>query len=134
MMGRPPIDIDKKVFETLCSVQCTEEEIACHFGVSADTIYRWCKKNYKTTFAEAIKRFTGTGKISLRRWQWKKASEGSVPMLIWLGKQYLKQTDNVQLSTDTKKDFEGSLMEHLFKNAQLSAGKLKVVQVEPSSN
>jgi hypothetical protein len=32
-------------------------------------------------------------RTSLRRWQYMKAREGSIPMLIWLGKQYLEQRD-----------------------------------------
>lgn len=35
-------------------------------------------------------------KTSLRRLQWKKASEGNVAMLIWLGKQILGQKERVE--------------------------------------
>ncbi len=36
--------------------------------------------------------------MSLRRLQWKAAKENNVTMLIWLGKQYLGQTDKQEVS------------------------------------
>lgn len=36
-MPRPRKEIDKKQFENLCAMQCTEDEICDWFGVSADT-------------------------------------------------------------------------------------------------
>jgi hypothetical protein len=38
------------------------------------------------------------GRMSLRRLQWKKAQEGNTTMLIWLGKQYLGQSDKQELT------------------------------------
>lgn len=92
-MGRPPVEIDVKIFENLCSIFCTLDEIAGVFGCSADTIERWCKREYKTTFAEAYKKASGKGRMSLRRMQFKLA-EKSAAMAIFLGKNYLGQTDN----------------------------------------
>ena len=99
--GRPKIQIDKKEFEKLCALQCTEAEIASWFDCSPDTIERFCEREYKATFAEvfAIKR--GKGQISLRRTQWKLAERSSV-MAIFLGKQYLGQSDDPQSNIDTE--------------------------------
>ena len=96
MMGRPPNQknrIKQEEFEKLCGLHCTEQEIADFFGVSKDTIDRWVKQTYKTTFAAIYREKRSLGKISLRRSQWKTAQEGNVTMQIWLGKQYLDQTD-----------------------------------------
>lgn len=93
-MGRPPIEIDKNVFEGLCRIQCTEEEISCVLAVSEDTVNRWCKKTYGETFAVVSKKYMSVGKSSLRRIQFKLA-EKSATMAIWLGKQYLNQTDKI---------------------------------------
>lgn len=93
-MGRPPKEIDAEEFEKLCNIQCTELEIAGFFNCSDDTINNWCKKEYGETFSEVFKKLSAPGKISLRRTQFRQASE-SVPMAIWLGKQYLGQTDKV---------------------------------------
>lgn len=91
-MGRPRKEIDQKIFENLCGYQCTLEEIAGIFECSPDTIERWCKREYKETFAEIYKKHSMKGKMSLRRYQFKLA-EKSAAMAIWLGKQYLGQTD-----------------------------------------
>ena len=92
-MGRPMKDIDQKNFESLCGLQCTLPEIADFFDCSEDTIERWCKRTYGETFAVIYNKRCGKGKISLRRAQFKLA-EKSAAMAIFLGKQYLGQTDN----------------------------------------
>lgn len=93
--GRPKKEIDFKILEGLCRIQCTEEEIAGVLEVSVDTINRKCKVHYGCTFAEASKRFADLGKVSIRRSQFKMA-ETNCTMAIWLGKQYLGQTDKVE--------------------------------------
>lgn len=92
-MGRPKKEIDSDQFEKLCGLQCTLTEIASYFQCSEDTVERWCKRNYSLTFAEAYKKHSGSGKISLRRAQFRLA-EKSAAMAIWLGKQYLNQRDS----------------------------------------
>lgn len=91
-MARPRITIDRNQFEKLCKLQCTLEEIAGWFGCSPDTIERWVKREYKRSFAEIFDEKREAGKISLRRSQWKLA-EKSAAMAIFLGKNYLGQTD-----------------------------------------
>ena len=96
--GRPQKEIDKKIFENLCGLQCTLEEIAGVFDCSADTIERWCKREYGETFAETYKKHSAKGKMSLRRIQFKLA-EKSAAMAIFLGKNYLGQKDSI-IETD----------------------------------
>lgn len=91
-MARPRKEIDKKIFENLCGLQCTEEEIASAFNCSVDTVSRWCKRTYKESFAEVFKKKSAGGKISLRRAQFRLAETNST-MAIFLGKQYLGQSD-----------------------------------------
>ena len=92
-MARPCIDIDLAEFKKLCGMQCTLEEIAGFFDCSMDTIERWCKRELSVNFAEAFKKYSAYGKISLRRAQFRLA-EKNASMAIFLGKQYLGQTDN----------------------------------------
>lgn len=94
-MGRPRKEIDKEQFEKLCSIMCTEEEIAGFFSCSVDTVERWCKREYGETFAETFKTFGSYGRISLRRSQFKLA-EKSPAMAIFLGKNYLGQKDVIE--------------------------------------
>ena len=108
-MARPRIEIDKIQFEKLCGLQCTKDEIAGYFGCSEDTIERWCKREYKENFAAIFAQKRISGKISLRRWQFKMA-EHNVTMAIWLGKQYLGQREQqdimVSTSDETIKEME----------------------------
>ena len=97
--GRPAIEIKEDQFESLCNLQCTLTEIAGFFKCSEDTIENWCKRTYKATFSECYKKYSQGGKISLRREQWKLAQKGNASMLIWLGKQWLGQTDKVEQTT-----------------------------------
>ncbi len=99
--GRPPTDINKEIFENLCKIQCTEEEIAGVFDCSIDTINRWCKKIYKETFAEIYKKKSAAGKMSLRRWQFDTAKRGNATMQIFLGKNYLGQTDKQDIDMNS---------------------------------
>lgn len=92
-MARPQVEIDAKVFKNLCAIFCTLDEIAGVFDCSPDTVERWCKRELKMSFAEAYKKESGRGKSSLRRAQFKLA-EKSAAMAIFLGKNYLGQTDN----------------------------------------
>jgi hypothetical protein len=98
--GRPKIEFTDKVWENieeLCKIQCTASEIASFLKTSTDTLSRRVKEKYGKTFAEYYKIHSEGGKSSLRRAQWKKAvHEGNTAMLIWLGKQYLGQTDKVE--------------------------------------
>lgn len=107
VMGRPFIEIDRENFEKLCVLQCTLGEIADFFDCCEDVIESWCKREYQETFRNVYKRYSGKGKISLRRKQWKLA-EKSVPMAIFLGKNYLGQSDHqyMKLGGDSKNPIE----------------------------
>lgn len=92
-MGRPRIEIDKRQFEQLCGIQATEEEIYGWFKCSSETIRRWCRREYGEPFCEVYKKFSSSGKISLRRNLFHQA-EKSVPAAIFLAKQHLGMRDN----------------------------------------
>ena len=78
--GRKRIPIDQKVFENLCSIQCTLAEIAAVIGCSEES---------------------QKGKASLRRLQFKHA-ETNPTMAIWLGKQWLGQRDQMEVEASGK--------------------------------
>lgn len=91
--GRPRKAIDWKQLEKLCAIHCTGEECASVLGVSYDTLNDAIKRKGYTGFPEYFKKYSGPGKASLRRMQFKSAESGNATMLIWLGKQYLGQRD-----------------------------------------
>ncbi len=86
--GRPKIELDPKQVETLAGLQCSYDEMAAVLGCSPDTLSR--------NYADAIKRGRENAKASLKRRQFEVAMKGNVTMLIWLGKQYLSQSDKQQ--------------------------------------
>lgn len=99
-MGRPRKEIDAREFEKLCELQCTLVEIAGFFDCSEDTIEKWCKREYEETFAEVYKKHSESGKIALRRHMLRLA-EKSAPMAIFLAKNWLGMSDNVEVKADT---------------------------------
>lgn len=94
-MPRPKKEIDKRRFENLCKLQCTEIEVCSFFDVTDKTLARWCKETYNKHFSEVFREKREMGKISLRRKQWQLA-EKNATMAIFLGKQFLGQTDKVE--------------------------------------
>lgn len=94
--GRPKKEINWQVFEDLCSIQCTHEELESILRVDRCTLYDRAKEKYEEDdFSTIYKRFSSNGKSSLRRDQLKLAKKNAA-MAIWLGKQYLDQKDNVE--------------------------------------
>jgi hypothetical protein len=94
VQGRPRIKIDWHNFESLCSLHCTEIEIAAFLRCSIDTLERAVKREYRKTFADVYKEKAAAGKTSLRRTMWKKAVEAKdTTLLIWLSKNHLGMSD-----------------------------------------
>lgn len=92
--GRPKSIINQKQFEELCHIQCTQEEIIAVLDVDDKTLTKWCKETYGKSFSEVFREKREGGKTSLRRAQWKLATEGMNPsMQIFLGKNMLGQSD-----------------------------------------
>ena len=103
-MGRPKKEISKEQFEKLCGLQCTKDEIAGFFNCSPDTIENFCKSTYKDTFSATYKIYSVSGRISLRRYQFKLA-EKSAAMAIFLGKNMLGQKDRIEYDNIKDDDF-----------------------------
>ena len=100
-MGRPRKEIDLVEFEKLCGLQCTLEEVCGWFGVTDVTLNSWCKENYEgRTFSEVFAEKRSAGKISLRRSMMQLASKNAI-MAIFLAKNWLGMTDNVEVKADT---------------------------------
>lgn len=95
----PPIPekiiVDWITVDKLLAIFCTGEEVAGFLNISYDTLQRRCKEDNKIAFAEYSKLKRGTGKASLRKKQWLMA-DNSPAMAIFLGKNYLEQSDKIQ--------------------------------------
>lgn len=90
--GRPKFNIDYETAETMATFMCTIEEIAAELGCSHDTLSRDEK------FCVVYKKGIEKAKASLRAKQFKLA-EINPTMSIWLGKQYLQQTDKQEITS-----------------------------------
>lgn len=109
-MARPRLKIDPQQVEALAALHCTNVEIAAFFGCHVDTV----RDRFSTELAKGREK----GKIKLRRLQWQSAENGNVTMQIFLGKQYLGQSDRTTLETvngDTDRPFEEMSDEELLK-------------------
>lgn len=93
--GRPKVEINQKMFENMCAIQCTKDEICSILDIDEKTLTRWCKDTYGVGFSEIYKSKSKVGLMSLRRTQFKLA-EKSYAMAIFLGKQYLGQKDVIE--------------------------------------
>jgi predicted transcriptional regulator len=83
--GAPKKKIDAELVYNLARIGCTQDEIAVIVGCSKPTLRKHCSSELHRGLEEM--------KMSLRRWQFEKAEQGNVVMLIWLGKQYLGQRE-----------------------------------------
>lgn len=119
-MARPRKKIDKQDFEGLLTIQCSLAEVTAFFdhklnGCSEDTIERWCKRTYKKSFAEVSAIKKELGKISIRRAQFR-MMEKNPTALIWASKQYLGQSDSVDLNINKSNDDTVKEMESYFED------------------
>lgn len=109
--GSPPIKpVDWTLFEQLCALQCTQQEMASMLKVDEDTLRAKVKEHYDQDYSAVYKTLSASGKCSLRRYQFVQAKT-KPNMAIWLGKQWLDQRDHPQELTE----FNGKLAEILTK-------------------
>jgi len=88
--GRPKKPIDYAVVYEMAGEFCTQDDIAEELNISVRTLQR------DDEFCRVYKKGLQAAKCSLRRKQYAVAMLGDKTMLIWLGKQYLDQSDKVQ--------------------------------------
>lgn len=117
--GRPAADFDKSIFEGLCSIQATRDEICKVFHTTDKTLVRWVKRTYGAAFDAVFDRYRIDGLMSLRRVQFDLAQK-SATMAIYLGKVYLGQTDTP--IEHKMKQRQLDIMEMEAKAAQKAAG------------
>jgi hypothetical protein len=87
-VGRPKADIKPEQVAALARIGCTQEEIAA--------VLKCTPRTLRNRFKEEIRSGMDEMRASIRRWQYMKAKDGNVAMLIWLGKQYLGQKDRME--------------------------------------
>ena len=104
-MGRKKIEIDWEVVDDKLSKFCEGTEIAALLGITEDTLYNRVKEVFNLDFSVYKAQKRAKGEQILRELQLKSAMNGNVVMQIWLGKQYLGQSDKAE----TKHEFKNEL-------------------------
>lgn len=99
-MPRPKIEIDLEQLKKLLALQCTKIECAAFFGITKPTLEARIRDAGFEGFQQFADIYRQPGKISLRRHQWRSVESGHVGMQIWLGKQWLGQTEKVESKTE----------------------------------
>lgn len=87
-------EIDGKDVEKLAGFGLNNTEIAEFFGVSEGTI--------RNRFYEFLTKGRAVVKMKLKKKQMEVAMDGNVVMLIWLGKQYLNQSEKSEEKNEIK--------------------------------
>ena len=95
--------VDKQKFRELCGCFATRDEVCATFGISPKTLNRLINEylhdeiapdsDSPVSFQDAFQTYSASARGSLRRKQFELAMNGDKTMLIFLGKNYLGQTD-----------------------------------------
>lgn len=104
--GLQKAEIDWEEFEQLCSFHCTRTEIADFFKIHPETLSNHIKKHYGATFNEVWEEKSSRGKRNVRKKQYAVAMSGNIAMLIWLGKQWLGQSEKTEVTSGKGFKFE----------------------------
>lgn len=93
--GRPRKDIDEITVIKLAKLGCSSDEIGDIVGLDGSNIRR--------RYGALLKAVKSETRSAIRRAQLNKALNGDTTMLIWLGKNWLKQSDaGERLSDDNQ--------------------------------
>jgi hypothetical protein len=124
-MARPKKELDPRLVKRLIGAGLSVEEVAAVLDCS--------KRTLETRFCAALKEGRTRRNARLRLRQFQAAMAGSVPMLIWLGKQYLDQRDRVanEHSGPDGKGFEVVL--HLPDNGREASSASEAAAVEEAT-
>ena len=101
--------VDREKVEMLSSFGCTIMEIAKFFLVDESLI--------RIDYKDELRRGKEQMKLRLRQLQWKYAEQGNTSLLIFLGKNYLNQTDKQQV--DMTGNLEAVLKECGFEESKI---------------
>lgn len=121
--GRPKIQIDWDSLEALLGLEASEYYCATwllkkqgkdidqkSIDAAIKVIQRRIKERFGMSFVQYRDKMLDGRRMKLRELQWKAADKGNPAVLIWLGKQYLGQSEKVEakqaVTVEAKKDFE----------------------------
>ncbi|MEM0167475.1 MAG: hypothetical protein QW515_02435 [Thermoplasmatales archaeon] len=104
--GRKPLPIDWKKVENLIVHGCSGVQIAATLGIHPQTLYDRCVKDNQRDWTEYSYEFWEKGNAQLHAKQYQMAMKGDKTLMVWLGKNRLKQTDKIESTIDAKVEVE----------------------------
>ena len=99
-MGRKKAIINWDMVDKYLQAGCTGVSIAKVLGIHEDTLYAACVRDKKLSFSAYSQQKKSEGDELLLKKQFDVAMGGNIPMLIWLGKQRLNQSDKQEIKQD----------------------------------
>jgi len=104
-MARPKVVVDWKKVDRLLKAGLSGTVIADTIGVKVDTLYKRCIRDKKMLFSEYQQQKRQVGLETLKLKQYDLAVKGDKSMLVWLGKQYLNQSEKGEVKIVEKDTF-----------------------------
>ena len=87
------LEIYKELLEQLMLSQLTSKEIACSLFTSEDVLNEWAVLKFNLDFGSVLDAYRTRAQALLVNKQYEEAFKGDTKMLIFLGKNYAKQSD-----------------------------------------
>ena len=110
LKGRPEKTIDWDLVDELLEAGCSGQEIAPYFNIHPDTLYNRTHERYGMLFSAYSEIMSSKGEACLRAVQFGKAvgkvDKGDNTMLVWLGKNRLKQKETPNEITVSKETLD----------------------------
>lgn len=129
--------IDWKKVDDLLLAGCHGTEIAAYIGVHPETLYDRCKLEFGTVFSVYSQEKKSKGESILRAHQYAKAvgltTKGDNTLLIWLGKNRLKQRENEENPIPNNADQIDKENENMILKAKLADALEKINSLEGST-
>ena len=119
--GRKKIVIDWKKVANLAIHGCSGVQIAAQLGIDKDTLYGRCKNDLGKDFSVFWYDQWEKGNAQLHAKQFQKAMNGDNTLLLWLGKNRLKQTDKIESVVDAKMEISQKAILQLPENGRRNA-------------
>lgn len=101
-VGRPKKELDWRLIDSILQYGASLVDCSDICEMSEDSVQNKIKAKYGVTFSEYRDRKKSKMRMKLRQKQFDLALKGNVPLLIWLGKQELGQSDRAE-NTNTDK-------------------------------
>lgn len=99
-VGRPKKELDWKVLDSILQFGANLIDCSDILNLSEDTIQKRIRDQFDLTFTEYRHRKMSKMRMKLLQKQFDVAMKGSTALLIWLGKQYLGQSEKIEQTTE----------------------------------